>query len=308
MTETEREYIALACVAAACADGHLGTPERRRIRQVTEELGLGDRDLFRAALERPVSPETLAAALTSPEARRTAYQMAEAVCHADGVLTDLEEAYLSRLREALGISEAAAKGLRLEAEYFTDPGLPPAVAGHPRTEEDLDATILRYAMLAAAAELLPQSIASLVVLPLQVKLVYGIGRRHQVSLDRAQILELAAVFGLGATSQVVESMARRLLGGVARQVGGRMLGGLVGGAASAAAASLLSFCTTYALGHAADVYYAKGRTLREADLRSLFQRFQEDAKTIYPRVEAEIRAQAEKLDAQALLEKVRSLG
>ncbi|MGH7754215.1 MAG: GTPase, partial [Gemmatimonadales bacterium] len=115
--------------------------------------------------------------------------------------------------------------------------------------------------------------------------------------------ELAAVFGIGATSQVVESLARRVFGGLARGVGGRVLGGAVGTAAGA----LMSFSTTYALGHAADTYYAKGRTLSQADLRQLFQQFQEDAKTMYPRVEGEIREQAGRLDLQGLMQRVRAL-
>jgi hypothetical protein len=67
----------------------------------------------------------------------------------------------------------------------------------------------------------------------------------------------------------------------------------------------VSFSTTYALGHAAQMYYERGRTLTEADLRALFQRFQDDARTLYPRVEAEIRDQAEQLDTKALLDRVR---
>jgi len=307
MTEKEKEYVALTCIAAACADGHLGPPERQRIRALTEELGFGDRDLFREALERPVDPQAVAAQLKGSEARRTAYQMAVLVCRSDGTFTPPETEFLDRLQQALGLSDAAAKGIRLEAEHYVDPGLPPSAPAVRRPEEALDRIILQYAMLAGAAELLPQSMASIVVLPLQLKLVYEVGQRHGVALDRGQITELAAVIGIGATSQVVESLARRVLGGVARQMGGRFLGGVLGGAVGTAAGAMMSFSTTYALGHAADTYYGKGRNLSQADLRQLFERFQEDAKTLYPRVEAEMREQAERLDAKALLEKVRGL-
>jgi len=68
-----------------------------------------------------------------------------------------------------------------------------------------------------------------------------------------------------------------------------------------------SFSTTYALGHAALMYYQRGRTLTERDLRILFERFQEDARTIFPKVEEEIRQQAATLDARGLLERVRAL-
>ena len=69
----------------------------------------------------------------------------------------------------------------------------------------------------------------------------------------------------------------------------------------------MSFATTYALGHAAQVYYQKGRNLTRADLQQFFEKFQGDAKTLYPKVESEIKAQADKLDAEALLAKVRGL-
>lgn len=297
MTDPEKKQIAASLIAAACADGHLGADERRRITTLMDDLGGGE--VFRAALAAPVTPEELAKGLTTPEARRTAYQLAVLVCTADGVLNDQEAAYLARLREALGLSEAATKGLEAEADHWRDPGLPPTAT--PAETSDLDRTILQFAMLAGAAELLPQTVASMVVLPLQLRLVWDIGRRNGVTMAQDQVKELAMAFGVGATSQVVESLARRLLGGIARGVGG----GLLGGATSAATGALMSFATTYALGHATRVYYERGRTLSRADLQQLFERFQADAKTLYPRVEAEIRQQAGKLDAEALLAKVR---
>jgi uncharacterized protein (DUF697 family)/tellurite resistance protein len=300
MTESEREQIALACLAAAFADSHLNEAERGRIKRLIEDLGgLEGRDLFRTVIDRQLEPEQVAASLSSPAARRTAFEMALLVVQADGEPNEAEEEYLERLRKAVGLSEAAAKGIRLELEQYRDPGLPPTV---PPADEDgnLDRTILQFAILAGAAELLPQAAASMLILPLQLKLVHDIGHHHGIRMGRDQLRELLMAFGIGATSQVVESFAR--------QVGGRgVLGGVLGGAANAATGTLVSFSTTYALGHAAQMYYERGRTLTEADLRALFQRFQDDARTLYPRVEAEIRDQAEQLDTKALLDRVRGL-
>jgi uncharacterized protein (DUF697 family)/tellurite resistance protein len=299
MTDSEKKEIAASLIAAACADGHLGPDERQRIGRFMEDLGGGD--VFRSALANPVAPEQLAQRLTSPDAKRSAYQLAVLVCQADGVLNDKEQEYLGKLRGALGLSEAAARGLEAEADHWRDPGLPPT-SNSPQ-ETDIDRRILQFAMLAGAAELLPQTMASMVVLPLQLRLVYEVGRKNGVTMAQDQVKELAMAFGVGATSQAVESFARRLLGGVARSMGG----GLFGGATSAATGALMSFATTYALGHAAQVYYEKGRNLTRADLQQLFERFQSDAKTLYPKVESEIKSQAEKLDADALLAKVRGL-
>jgi len=307
MTDLEREYIALTCVAAACADGHLDRHERQRIEHLVEDLGFGGRDLFREAFAKPVNPKLIAEQLQSADARRLAYQMAAQVCLVDGFLSESEADFLQELQRALGITEAAASGIRLEAQMYTDPGLPPMASVATPDGGDLDQRILRFAMLAGAAELLPQSAAAIVVLPVQLKLVYEIGHRHGVQLDRGQVLELVAAFGIGATSQAVEAIARRLLGGVAKGVGGGLLGGLFGGAVSSATGAVMAFATTYAIGHSAEVYYRQGRKLDSGDLRKLFARFQEEAKTMYPRVEAEIRTMAAGLDAEALLQKVKSL-
>jgi uncharacterized membrane protein YebE (DUF533 family) len=302
MTEEEKRYIAASLVAAACADGHLSPDERRRVTTLLEDLG-GER-AFRAALAHPVEPEDLGRLVQSPDARRTAYQLAVLVCEADGVLSDQEQGYLNRLRTSLQLSDAAARGLQLEAEHWRDPGLPPTP---PPSGESLDRLILQYAILAGAAELLPQTAASIVVIPLQLKLVYEIGQRNGVAQAQDQARELLAVFGIGATSQVVESLARRVLGGVVKRVGGGgLFGGLLGDAAEAATGTLVSFATTYALGHSAQVYYERGRNLSQADLQQLFRRFKDDAGTIYPKVEQEIREQAQKLDMEGLLAKIRT--
>jgi uncharacterized protein (DUF697 family)/tellurite resistance protein len=299
VNDSEKKEVAASLIAAACADGHLGPDERQRIAHFMDDLGGGD--VFRAALANPIEPDELGRKLSSPDAKRSAYQLAVLVCQADGVLNDKEHEYLGKLRGALGLSDAAARGLEAEADHWRDPGLPPTSNTPPET--DIDRRILQFAMLAGAAELLPQTMASMVVLPLQLRLVYEVGRKNGVTLAQDQVRELAMAFGVGATSQAVESFARRLLGGVARSMGG----GLFGGATSAATGALVSFATTYALGHAAQVYYEKGRNLTRADLQQLFEKFQSDAKTLYPKVESEIKSQAEKLDADALLAKVRGL-
>ena len=305
MTEAEKRQIAASLLAAACADGHLGSDERERIVTLLDDLG-GEK-AFRAAMAAPIEPEALGPTLKSDDARRTAYQLAVLVCEADAVLSDQERAYLERLRTSLGLSDAAAKGLQLEAEHWRDPGLPPTAPS--LAAEGLDRIILQYAILAGAAELLPQTAASIIVIPIQLKLVYDIGRRHGVSQPQEQARELLAAFGIGATSQVVESLARRMLGGVVKRVGGGgMLGGLLGGAAESATGTLVAFGTTYALGHATQVYYEKGRTLSQTDLEQLFQRFQTDARTLYPKVENEIKTQAQNLDVDALMARVKGLG
>jgi uncharacterized protein (DUF697 family) len=132
----------------------------------------------------------------------------------------------------------------------------PVVAAVPSVSAaELDKSILNYAMLNGALELLPQSWASMAIIPLQVKMVYGIGKAHGVELDQGHIKEFIAAAGVGLTSQYLEQFGRKLLGGLLGKVAGKTVGKL-GGAATGMA---FSFATTYALGQVAKRYYGGGR-------------------------------------------------
>ncbi len=80
-----------------------------------------------------------------------------------------------------------------------------------------------------------------------------------------------------------------------------MLGGLFGGATRVATGAAVTFAATYALGHVAEQYYAQGRKLSNEDLKALFARFQQEAGTIYPRIQQQVQAQAGSLDIHKVL-------
>jgi len=149
------------------------------------------------------------------------------------------------------------------------------------------------AILSAALELLPDRLANLAILPLQLRLVQQIGARHGQQMDLNQVKDLAAVFGIGAAAQMMEKVVRNTLGGLVGTVGrgvlGGFLGGIAGSAVGTAAGASVTFATTYALGHAAEQYYAQGRSLSTSDMKALFARLQTDAATIYPTVESRVR-------------------
>jgi uncharacterized protein (DUF697 family) len=171
----------------------------------------------------------------------------------------------------------------------------------PAVDKSVDNLILNQAIVTAALELLPDKLANLAILPLQIRLVYQIGKQHGQQLDVDQVKDLVATLGIGVTAQALEGVVRKTLGGLT----GGLLGGLVGGAAGLAAGMAVTFGTTYALGHAAEQYYAQGRKLSVEDLKALFARFQEEAKTLFPKVEDRIREQARTLDIRKLLESPR---
>ena len=163
--------------------------------------------------------------------------------------------------------------------------------------------ILQQAIITGAAEILPDRLANLAIIPLQLRMVYNIGQAHGQQMDANQIRDLAATLGIGAAAQVMEGAVRNLLGGAAASI----LGGLLGGTAGLAAGAAVTFASTYALGHVAKQYYAQGRRLSAADLRSLFARFQEEATALYPKVQSQVQSQAKSLNVQQLLSGLRGL-
>src|SRR5690606_37319561 len=103
---------------------------------------------------------------------------------------------------------------------------PAALAQTAPSDADLDRSILNHALLTGALELLPQSWASMAIIPLQVKMVYAIGKAHGVELDQGHIREFIAAVGVGLTSQYLEQFGRKLLGGLLGRVAGRTVGGV----------------------------------------------------------------------------------
>jgi uncharacterized protein (DUF697 family) len=169
-------------------------------------------------------------------------------------------------------------------------------------DASLDQRILQQAMLTGALELLPDRLANLAILPLQLRLVYEVGQRYGQQLDANQVKDLAGTFGLGAAAQMVEGLVRKVLGGVASN----LLGGLLGGATGLAAGTAVTFAATYALGHAAKQYYAQGRKLSADDLRALFTRFQGEAQGLLPQVSGQIQSLAKQVRLPDVFSQIRS--
>lgn len=297
MDEQNRRALLAVMLLAARADGVRDEREGEAIERALariqaaglgaealwNELESGRRDLARTTSE-----------LTSPEARELAYELATVVCDADGATGEAERAFLAELARRLGLSEATTERFRSEADALVSTPLAGA-AGNAKNDE-LEGEILGQAILCAGLELLPQRLATLAILPLQMRLVYRIGKRHGYELDRGHLKDFLGVVGVGMASQVIEGFARQLVGGLLGRVGGGLLGGLASGATGAG----FSFATTYALGHAAERYYAGGRTLSTSELRELFQSLLARARELQPRHAADIAASARHADLGAL--------
>jgi uncharacterized membrane protein YebE (DUF533 family) len=297
MNTTDHAPLIAFAMLAARADGRTDSSEQKAVDAVVARTGNPDvTRLAEQVTKGQLRVADLASRLSDEEARRVAYEGALAIVNSDGVATESETAFLEELRTALGLSAASVAELRRTAHALADAPVTEVHIGTPPAGA-LDEFILQQAILTGALEVLPDQLATIAVLPLQLRLVYQIGQRHGQRLDVNQVKDLAATLGLGAAAQGMESVVMKLAGGL---VGG-LLGGLAGGATRVATGAVVTFAATYALGHTADQYYKQGRSLSVNDLRALFDRFQQDAKTIYPRVEQQIRAQSSTLNLQSLL-------
>jgi uncharacterized protein (DUF697 family) len=240
------------------------------------------------------------------------------VCDADGRQSEAERAFLAELKKLLQLDAGQTAAFEREADAIvelsevaapavaaavvaSDPA-GPVVAAQPNVSEaELDKSILNYALMNGALELLPQSWASMAIIPLQIKMVYGIGRAHGVSLDQGHIKEFIAAAGVGLTSQYLEQFGRKLLGGLL----GKAVGNIFGKAGGAATGMAFSFATTYALGQLAKRYYAGGRVMNTAVLRDTFQNLLGPAKQMQTQYLPQIQQQAQTLDMGRVMAMVR---
>lgn len=306
MNLVEEKALLSICIRAAFSDGAQSELERARIQKICEGFANDGIDLAAAYQEALVGttplPE-LVKQLTTPGTLLLAYEMAVCVCNVDGQLTPGEREFLAGLRQALGLAGqeagAQAKAHDASADALGAGAVPPGAGstsasgsaatggdslggggGHtivsPERDAELDRMILNASILNGALELMPHSLATMAIVPLQMRMVYRIGKAYGFELGQGHIKDFLATVGVGLTSQVVEGFARRLFGSLARPLAGRFVGGVVGQAAGSA----VSFATTYALGKVAIKYYASGRTLTGAQLKEIFESLLAEARLV----------------------------
>jgi uncharacterized protein (DUF697 family)/tellurite resistance protein len=308
VNDLQQEAVLTLCLMAAFADGTKAEAERAEIRRIAESLA-PDTDINLPALVQDVllerrSLQQAAAALTTPALKNLAYEMAVCVCDADGGASSAETAFLEKLREALGLEAQPAQAFARTAAQIADVPLSEGPVLPPEGKADnaaLDQMILNYSIVNGALELLPQSIASMAILPLQMKMVYRVGKAHGYELDRGHIKDLLATLGVGLTGQYVEQIGRKLLGGLL----GKAAGGIaksIGGIATGAA---FSFATTYAIGQVAKRYYAGGRRIDADALKQTFASMLQEGKTLQARHAGEIEQKARTIDVQQIAALVR---
>jgi uncharacterized protein (DUF697 family)/tellurite resistance protein len=315
MTDQEQKALITIALLAAFADGNNGDGERAEVKRIADSLSRsGEVDIsaiYQDVLLKRTSLETAVAALSSAEAKTLAYELAVCVCDADGLQGEAERAFLTDLRAKLNLDPAAAAA----ANTFTAnadalavaplgkvTSFEPTMLASSMSAEEQDKVILNYAILNGALELLPDSLASMAIIPLQMKMVYRIGKSYGFELDRGHIKDFLATAGIGMASQYVEQVGVKLIGKV---FGRGLIGGLLGGLAKQAVSSGFSFATTYALGHLAKRYYAGGRSFSAAVLKDTYTSLLGEAKGMQGQYLPAIREKARTLNVAQILQEVR---
>lgn len=308
---SERAMLSIV-MFAAFADGAKDQTEREHLKQFAQQMGSNTLDLmgiYQDVLLKKITLSDATQALTDEGQRQYAYELAVCVCDSDGTRCEAEDAFLDQLQGLLGLSsdatrhdlsqhadEIAAAGALMPST--SDQAIPPAVNPQPA---HLDKMVLNYAIANGALELLPQSWASVAIIPMQIKMVYRVGKAYGHELDQGHIREFLATVGVGLTSQYIEQFGRKLVGGLLGSVLGKT-GKKVGRAATGMA---LSFATTYALGQVAIRYYAGGRQMSAALLKQTFSELLEPAKRLQTEYLPQIQQKASTLDASSVMSMVR---
>jgi uncharacterized protein (DUF697 family)/uncharacterized tellurite resistance protein B-like protein len=319
VNQIEKESIALIALSAAFCDGNKTDSEREAVRTLLEDLEIPNASALvtRVLLKKASLVETTPQ-LLSPESRVLAYEMAVSIIEADGHRNEVETQFLAELAsllqllpqqaaEPLKVADNIAASASLPPLLFmpeptsTGPAIPANATAAPTTpvrtpDPVLASTIRNTAILAGALELLPQSVATLGILPLQTHLVYRVGRHYGYTLDAGHVKEFIGVLGLGLTSQALEGLARKFLGGLIKKAGG----GLAGSLAKAATGPAITFATTYAMGQLAQRYYMGGRTLSTLQLKDSFQQLFSAARSEGERLLPEIQSRAKGLNLSQL--------
>ena len=305
MTADQTRAVLTIALSAAFADGLKDERERARIQALAARLsgdGVDIDAIYEEVLLRKPELASVAAPLVADRnLAQFAYEIAVGVADADGVHTPAEGAFLEQLRSTLQLPVAQSKQVIEDADAIAATAAPegrlPATGAQQRPDAaEIDKRIVDASITNAALELLPESLASMAILPLQVRLVYRIGQSHGYELDQGHIKEFIATLGVGLTGQYLEQFARKLLGGAL----GSVIGGMGRTIGRQAASSGMAFATTWAIGQLAKQYYGGGRKLDAARLKTAFTPLVEQGQSLIARYGPAIEERARSIDVRKL--------
>lgn len=277
--------------------------------------------MYQKVLLKKTSTAAEAEKIIDPDWKHLAYEMAVKICEADGITSPKEKEFLTRLASELGMEQAEATEIITQGDEMaaaqTDelptsmlpvlPGEPPSI---DNKKPEVDSVILKYSIINGALELLPETLSTMAIIPLQMKLVNSVGKHYGISLDKRQLVEFLGAAGIGATSQIVEGFAQKMIGGFAGSLGKKFLGKTAGSftkkAASQITSSAFSFASTWAIGTLANRYYANGRSWSGINPKTTFHLLREQAEPLHQKYLPEIQQQASSLNYSKVLSMIRA--
>ena len=284
MTDLEQKAVLSIAIMAALADGNRTDQERDAIEKLAASFAgtnLNVDEIYHDVLLRKISLPEAANRLQSGESKEAAYELAVGACNADGATNELEKKFLAALAQSLNLSPEVSSKYHQAAQSVSNLSVATAASAGavPKmSEAEMDEMIRKAAVVNAALELMPETLSTLAIIPLQMRMVYQIGKNFGFELDQNYIKDFAGTLGIGMSSQFLEVVARKILGGV------------LGGVGRQAASSGMSFAVTYALGQVAKKYYASGRKIDTAQLKEIFSKMVADAGTMKDKYSQEIQA------------------
>lgn len=293
MTEQEQKAILSIAMMAALADGNRTDQERTAIEKLAASFAgttLNVDEIYHDVLLRKISLPEAASQLQGADAKEAAYELAIGACNADGSANELEKKFLAALAQSLNLAPDVVNKYQKDAEAVVALPVPvekPADNAPKMSEAEMDEMIRKAAIVNAALELMPETLSTLAIIPLQMRMVYRIGQNFGYELDQNYIKDFAGTLGIGMSSQFLEVVARKILGGV------------LGGVGRQAASSGMSFAVTYALGQVAKKYYASGRKIDTAQLKEIFSKMVADAGTMKDKYSQEIQTKIAELKGKS---------
>lgn len=180
-TTAREEALYAICLLAAFSDGGKADAEREELREIGASLlppEFNAAGIYQKVLLRKTTVAEESAKLDAPEWRQLAYEMAVKVCEADGVTSTAEKDFLAILAGELGIEKSEADGIVAAGDQVAAadiaeiaPAMLPTLPAAVDKKSEVDSLILKYSILNGALELLPETLSTMAIIPLHLKLL-----------------------------------------------------------------------------------------------------------------------------------------
>lgn len=310
MRVEDRAGLLKLAFVAACVDPPSDTQDQAQLRRVAEMLTpFAEENLavtLRDILLQRLPLEEVTPGLARPELNLPAYEIAVCICNADSAHTDREHAFLEQLRMALALDVRTARSFERQADAIIgvplqpDPARMPPSTRHPVDRTALDRIILDHAVLNAAFATRAQPLALLATVPLQMKMVYRIGKAYGHEPDRDQIKHVMSVLGIEPVSQYVEACGRLILAGVFDRPSS------VRETQHIQEASANQFAVTSALGEIAKRLYGEGKPHADESHHDAYRQAYAATRITFLRYAALVESKARQTEVNELLDMVKS--